>query len=139
MGSAYAQAIPLIFHHKEDIPFIHCKSFDYKESRSEIFINRIHATPRIRIHTTPRIRIHATLGSGSIRSLGSGSIQSLGSGFCFCFERKNNSLLVIIILDLSIKSISRLLLGEPEVAQNIYCKSRNLPNTDTQKYSTDLR
>ena len=31
------------------------------------------------------------------------------------------------------------LLGDPEVTPNIYCKSRNLPNTDTQNYSTDLR
>ena len=30
-------------------------------------------------------------------------------------------------------------LGDPEVTANIYCKSRNLPNTDTQNYSTDLR
>ena len=31
------------------------------------------------------------------------------------------------------------LLGDPEVTANIYCKSRNLPNTDTQNYTTDLR
>ena len=31
------------------------------------------------------------------------------------------------------------LLGDPEVTANIYCKSRNLPNTVTKKYSTDLR
>ena len=31
------------------------------------------------------------------------------------------------------------ILGDPEVNANIYCKSRNLPNTDTQNYSTDLR
>ena len=31
------------------------------------------------------------------------------------------------------------ILGDPEVTANIYCKSRNLPNTDTQNYSTDLR
>ena len=31
------------------------------------------------------------------------------------------------------------LLGDPEVTANIYCKSRNLPDTDTQNYSTDLR
>ena len=31
------------------------------------------------------------------------------------------------------------ILGDPEVTGNIYCKSRNLPNTDMQKYSTDLR
>ena len=30
-------------------------------------------------------------------------------------------------------------LGDSEVTANIYCKSRNLPNTDTQNYSTDLR
>ena len=30
-------------------------------------------------------------------------------------------------------------LGDPEVTANIYCKSRSLPNTDTQNYSTDLR
>ena len=29
-------------------------------------------------------------------------------------------------------------LGDPEVTANIYCKSRNPPNTDTQKYSTDF-
>ena len=31
------------------------------------------------------------------------------------------------------------MLGDQEVTANIYCKSRNLPNTDTQNYSTDLR
>ena len=31
------------------------------------------------------------------------------------------------------------LLGDPEVTANIYCKSRNRPNADTQNYSTDLR
>ena len=31
------------------------------------------------------------------------------------------------------------ILGDPEVTANIYCKSRNLPNTDTQIYSTQLR
>ena len=33
----------------------------------------------------------------------------------------------------------RKILGDPEVTANIYCKSRNLPNMDTQNYSTDLR
>ena len=32
-----------------------------------------------------------------------------------------------------------MVLGDPEVTENIYCKSRNLPNTDTQNYGTDLR
>ena len=31
------------------------------------------------------------------------------------------------------------ILDDPEVSANIYCKSRNLPNTDTQNCSTDLR
>ena len=31
------------------------------------------------------------------------------------------------------------ILGDPEVTANICCKSRNLPNTDMQNYSTDLR
>ena len=31
------------------------------------------------------------------------------------------------------------LLGDPQVNENIYCKSRNLPNAVTQNYSTDLR
>ena len=31
------------------------------------------------------------------------------------------------------------ILGDPEVTANIYCKSRNLPNTDTPICSTDLR
>ena len=31
------------------------------------------------------------------------------------------------------------ILGDPEVTASIYCKSRNLPNTDTQNHSTDLR
>ena len=31
------------------------------------------------------------------------------------------------------------ILGDSEVTTNIYCKSSNLPNTDTQNYSTDLR
>ena len=30
------------------------------------------------------------------------------------------------------------ILGDPEVTANIYSKSPNLPNTDTQNYSTDL-
>ena len=30
-------------------------------------------------------------------------------------------------------------LDDPEVTANIYYKSRNVPNTDTQNYSTDLR
>ena len=30
------------------------------------------------------------------------------------------------------------LLGDPGVTANIYCKSRNLPNTDIQNYSTVL-
>ena len=30
-------------------------------------------------------------------------------------------------------------LGEPEVTANIYCKSRNHPNTDKDGYSSDLR
>ena len=34
---------------------------------------------------------------------------------------------------------STYILGDPEVTANIYCKLRNLPKTDTQKYSTDLR
>ena len=36
-------------------------------------------------------------------------------------------------------AIIHFILGDPEVTSNIYCKSRNLPNTDTQNYSTDLR
>ena len=31
------------------------------------------------------------------------------------------------------------ILGDIEVTANTYCKSSNLPNTDTQNYSTDLR
>ena len=31
------------------------------------------------------------------------------------------------------------ILGDREVTANIYRKSRNLPNTDTQNYSTDIR
>ena len=31
------------------------------------------------------------------------------------------------------------ILDDPEVTENIYCKSRNLPNMDTQNYSADLR
>ena len=31
------------------------------------------------------------------------------------------------------------ILGDPEVSANIYGKSGNLPNTDTENYSTDLR
>ena len=33
----------------------------------------------------------------------------------------------------------KLILDDPEVTPNIYCKSRSLPNRDTQNYSTDLR
>ena len=32
-----------------------------------------------------------------------------------------------------------IILGDPEVTANIYCISHNLPNTDTQNYSTDLQ
>ena len=31
------------------------------------------------------------------------------------------------------------MLGVPYITANIYCKSRNLPNTDTHNHSTDLR
>ena len=31
------------------------------------------------------------------------------------------------------------LLDDPKFTANIHCKSRNLPDTDTQNYSTDLR
>ena len=47
-----------------------------------------------------------------------------------------------LIMDISVQcTLERTneLLGDPEVTANIYCKSRNLPNTDTQIYSTDLR
>ena len=37
------------------------------------------------------------------------------------------------------KEIGAYILGDPEVTVNIGCKSRNLPNTDTKNYSTDLR
>ena len=37
------------------------------------------------------------------------------------------------------QGIMKGVLGDPEVTANIYCKSRKLPNTDTQNYSTDLR
>ena len=30
------------------------------------------------------------------------------------------------------------ILGDQEVTANIYCKLRNLPNTDSQNYSTDM-
>ena len=36
-------------------------------------------------------------------------------------------------------AVTQVRLGDPEVTANMYCKSRNLPNTDTQNYSTDLR
>ena len=31
------------------------------------------------------------------------------------------------------------ILGDPEVTANIYCKKRNLPNTDSQNDCVDLR
>ena len=34
---------------------------------------------------------------------------------------------------------SAYVLGDPEVIANIYCKSRNFPNKDTQNNSIDLR
>ena len=37
------------------------------------------------------------------------------------------------------KMLGSKILGDPEVTANIYCKSRNLTNTDTQNYITDLR
>ena len=42
-------------------------------------------------------------------------------------------------LEINLQIILTLLLDDPEVTANIYCKSRNLPNTDTQNYSTDLQ
>ena len=33
----------------------------------------------------------------------------------------------------------REILGDPKVTENIYCKTCNLSNTDTQNHSTDLR
>ena len=36
-----------------------------------------------------------------------------------------------------VKRIS--ILGDPEVTANMYCKLRNLPNTDTENDSTDMR
>ena len=41
---------------------------------------------------------------------------------------------LVILLTLKIN-----VLGDPEVTANIYCKSHNLPNTEMQNYSTDLR
>ena len=38
-----------------------------------------------------------------------------------------------------VNEVSRALLGDPEGTANINCKSHNLPNTDTQNYSTDMR
>ena len=35
--------------------------------------------------------------------------------------------------------LENIILGDPEVTANVYCKSRNLLNTDTPNYSTDLR
>ena len=37
------------------------------------------------------------------------------------------------------RRLFNLILGDPEVTAHINCKARNLPNTDTQNYSTDLR
>ena len=42
-------------------------------------------------------------------------------------------------IKLSKAVVDLVILGDPEVTANIYCKSRNLPNTDTENYSTDLR
>ena len=36
-------------------------------------------------------------------------------------------------------NLNRDILGDLEFTANIYCKSRNLPNTGMQNYSTDLR
>ena len=33
----------------------------------------------------------------------------------------------------------KVVLGDPELTANVYYKSRNLPNTGKQNYSTDLR
>ena len=49
-------------------------------------------------------------------------------------------IITVPIRYLSISShLSTMLLGDPEVTANIYCKSRNLSNTNTQNYGTDLR
>ena len=46
-----------------------------------------------------------------------------------------SQLVLVIVLILAVVN----LLGHPEVTANTYCKSRKLPNTDTQDCSTDLR
>ena len=43
------------------------------------------------------------------------------------------------LMDQSTDSYTYYLLGDLEDTANIYCISRNLPKTDTQNYSTDLR
>ena len=59
------------------------------------------------------------------------------------FPNWDNYVVIDVIECLKQITLSRNLLntvlGDPEVTANIYCKSRNLPNTDMQNYSTDLR
>ena len=52
-------------------------------------------------------------------------------------KRKKNNLKVQIYFTEHLQPL--LILGDPEVTANIHCKSRNLPNTDTQNYTTVLR
>ena len=40
---------------------------------------------------------------------------------------------------LKVSALGEYVLGDQDVTANIYCKSRSLPNTDTQNVSTDLR
>ena len=43
------------------------------------------------------------------------------------------------IYEVPARRYNDILLDDPEVTANIYCKSCNLPNEETQDYSTDLR
>ena len=52
---------------------------------------------------------------------------------------KGDVLRVLPLLHFHLLKSSSVLLGDPEVTANKCCKSRNLPNTDTQNYTTDFR
>ena len=67
--------------------------------------------------------------------------------FTFEYNKRKMEIFRLRVYSLGPGALSRarpdkertMLLGDPEITENIYCKSRNLPNKDTQYCSTDLR
>ena len=57
---------------------------------------------------------------------------------CYKHIKRKEYMFVYCLIYINV-SFGSYILGDPGVTANIYCKSRNPPNTDTQNYSTDLR